>query len=108
LRSLPTSRGWIGGSRITSHSDIALHGPRPEHSTGGGAHMTSRRLLALLIAMTAIGPLSLNILVPAVPGLAATLDTDPAYVQLTISLYLFGLASSQLALGPLSEVVPVV
>jgi len=60
-------------------------------------------LLALLMAMTAIGPLSLNILVPATPGLVATLKTDPATVQLTVSLYLLGLAVSQLALGPLSD-----
>lgn len=60
-------------------------------------------LLALLMAMTAIGPLSLNILVPATPGLVATLNTDPATVQLTVSLYLLGLAVSQLALGPLSD-----
>lgn len=61
------------------------------------------QLLALLMAMTAIGPLSLNILVPATPGLVATLKTDPATVQLTVSLYLLGLAVSQLALGPLSD-----
>jgi DHA1 family bicyclomycin/chloramphenicol resistance-like MFS transporter len=60
-------------------------------------------LLALLMAMTAIGPLTLNILVPAVPNLVVTMNTDPATVQLTISLYLFGLAVSQLALGPLSD-----
>lgn len=61
------------------------------------------RMLALLIAMTAIGPLSLNILMPAVPGLARTLITDPATVQLTLSLYLLGLGASQLVLGPLSD-----
>jgi DHA1 family bicyclomycin/chloramphenicol resistance-like MFS transporter len=60
-------------------------------------------VLALLTAMTAIGPLSLNILMPAVPGLAVTLHADPATVQLTISLYLLGLAASQLVLGPLSD-----
>lgn len=60
-------------------------------------------LLALLMAMTSLGPLSLNILVPATPGLAATLNTEPATVQLTVSLYLLGLALSQLALGPLSD-----
>jgi DHA1 family bicyclomycin/chloramphenicol resistance-like MFS transporter len=60
-------------------------------------------LLALLMAMTAIGPLSLNILVPATPGLVATLNTDPGTVQLTVSLYLLGLAVSQLVLGPLSD-----
>ena len=65
--------------------------------------VSTAALLALLMAMTAIGPLSLNILVPATPGLVATLDTDPATVQLTVSLYLLGLAVSQLALGPLSD-----
>jgi len=60
-------------------------------------------LLILLMAMTAIGPLSLNILVPALPGLATTLGTDTGTVQLTVSLFLVGLATSQLLLGPLSD-----
>jgi len=59
--------------------------------------------VALLIAMSAIGPLSLNILVPAVPGLAVTLAADTELVQLTVSLYLLGLAACQLAVGPLSD-----
>jgi MFS transporter, DHA1 family, multidrug resistance protein len=62
-----------------------------------------RRLLALLIAMTAIAPLTLNIIVPAVPNLAAELNASADTVQLTISLYLLVLACSQLALGPLSD-----
>ena len=61
------------------------------------------RLLALLIAMTALGPLSLNILIPALPGLVTRLATDLGTVQLTVSLYLVGLASAQLVLGPLSD-----
>lgn len=61
------------------------------------------RLLALLIGMTAVGPLSLNILAPAMPGLIATFNADPGAVQLTLSLFLFGMAISQLVLGPLSD-----
>jgi MFS transporter, DHA1 family, multidrug resistance protein len=64
---------------------------------------TARRLIPLLIAMSAVGPLSLNILVPALPTLVAVFATDPGPIQLTISLYLVGLAVSQLALGPLSD-----
>jgi DHA1 family bicyclomycin/chloramphenicol resistance-like MFS transporter len=60
-------------------------------------------LIALLVAMSGIGSLSLNILVPALPNIAARLETDPANVQLTVSLYLVGLAFSQLLLGPLSD-----
>jgi MFS transporter, DHA1 family, multidrug resistance protein len=67
------------------------------------ARASTRRVLVLLVAMTAIGPMALNILTPAVPGLVATFGTDPASVQLTLSLYLFGLAASQLVMGPLSD-----
>jgi DHA1 family bicyclomycin/chloramphenicol resistance-like MFS transporter len=62
-----------------------------------------RRLLALLIAMTAIAPLTLNIIVPAIPNLAVELDAPADSVQLMVSLYLLVLALSQLALGPLSD-----
>jgi MFS transporter, DHA1 family, multidrug resistance protein len=64
---------------------------------------TRVRLLALLIAMAGVGSLSLNILVPAIPGLAAKLAADPASVQLAVSLYLMGLAAAQLVFGPLSD-----
>ena len=59
--------------------------------------------LALLMAMTAIGPATLNILVPALPGLVTRLASDTGTVQLTLSLYLLSLAAAQLLLGPLSD-----
>ena len=61
------------------------------------------RLLALLMAMTAIGPATLNMIVPALPGLTTRLDTDTGTVQLTLSLFLLSLATAQLLLGPLSD-----
>ena len=64
---------------------------------------TPWRLLALLIAMTGVGSLSLNILVPAIPSLVTKFAADPASVQLTVSLYLLGLAVAQLVFGPLSD-----
>jgi MFS transporter, DHA1 family, multidrug resistance protein len=67
------------------------------------ARRTPWRLLALLIAMAGMSSLSLNILVPAMPGLATKLAADPARVQLTVSLYLLGLAAAQLVFGPLSD-----
>jgi MFS transporter, DHA1 family, multidrug resistance protein len=67
------------------------------------ARAGARRVLVLLVAMTAIGPMALNILTPAVPGLVTTFGTDAAAVQLTLSLYLLGLAVSQLVMGPLSD-----
>jgi DHA1 family bicyclomycin/chloramphenicol resistance-like MFS transporter len=63
----------------------------------------SWRLLALLVAMTGVGPLSLTILVPAMPSLVTSFATDAASVQLTVSLFILGLAVAQLVFGPLSD-----
>ncbi len=61
------------------------------------------RLTALLIAMSGVGSLSLNLLVPAIPGLVAKFGADLESVQLTVSLYILGLAAAQLVFGPLSD-----
>lgn len=90
---------WRATDGFRVHEPVTKN--RPE--TGGPTQDTPWRLVPLLMAMTSIGPLSLNILVPAVPGLVATLATDTGAVQLTISLYLLGLAASQLVMGPLSD-----
>jgi DHA1 family bicyclomycin/chloramphenicol resistance-like MFS transporter len=77
--------------------------PSAQTTAAPDTRPTARRVLVLVIAMTAIGPMALNILTPAVPGLAATFAAEPGAVQLTLSLYLFGLAVSQLVMGPLSD-----
>ena len=76
---------------------MTVHGPQKR------AEATPWRLLSLLMAMTAIGPATLNILVPALPSLTSRLQADPHTVQLTLSLYLLSLATAQLLLGPLSD-----
>jgi DHA1 family bicyclomycin/chloramphenicol resistance-like MFS transporter len=65
--------------------------------------VASWRLMLLLIAMSSIGPLTVNIIVPALPVLAITFAADPALIQLTVSLYFAGLACAQLVLGTLSD-----
>ena len=62
-----------------------------------------RPSVVLLVAATATGPLALNIFVPSMPGLPAVFDTGPGMVQLTLSLYLIGVALGQLLYGPLSD-----
>lgn len=74
---------------------------RPSILRSDGGHPW--RLLALLIAVTAVGPLSLNILAPAMPGLIVTFGAETGTIQLTLSLFLLGMAASQLVLGPLSD-----
>src|SRR5262249_62326267 len=61
------------------------------------------KLLALLIAISSVGPLSINIIVPAIPGLSVAFAADPAVVQLAVSLYFGGLGLAQLVLGSLSD-----
>jgi DHA1 family bicyclomycin/chloramphenicol resistance-like MFS transporter len=77
----------------------------PPHAREAAADApgTPWRLLGLLICITAIGPTTLNILVPALPNLAILLGTDIKTAQLAVSLYLIGLASAQLLAGPLSD-----
>ena len=77
--------------------------PARKDQAASEAHRTPWRLLALLVAMAGLSSLSLNILVPAIPGLAAKFAADPASVQLAVSLYLMGLAAAQLVFGPLSD-----
>jgi DHA1 family bicyclomycin/chloramphenicol resistance-like MFS transporter len=77
--------------------------PATKASAQSAAPRTPWPLIALLIAMTGVSSLSLTILVPAIPGLVAKFATDPASVQLTVSLYILGLAGAQLVFGPLSD-----
>ena len=79
----------------------------PNDSASGGPARTSlpgrRLMLANLIAVTALGPLALNIFIPSMPGMAAVFDTDYGTIQLTLTLYLVGVAVAQLFMGPLSD-----
>lgn len=66
-------------------------------------HATPWGLLTLLMAMTAIGPIALNIIVPALPKLTTIFAADAHTIQLAVSLFLVGLAVAQLVIGPLTD-----
>lgn len=57
----------------------------------------------LLVAITACGTLGMHMIIPALPATAAALHVSDATAQLTITLYLIGLAMGQLAYGPISD-----
>ncbi len=59
--------------------------------------------LLTLIALSAVSPLAINIVVPALPGLQRVFQADYATVQLALSLYLLTFALAQLIVGPLSD-----
>ncbi len=62
-----------------------------------------RIMLLLLVAMTGVAPISLYMLVPALPVLATTFGRDISIAQMTVSLYMVGIACSQIIMGPLSD-----
>jgi DHA1 family bicyclomycin/chloramphenicol resistance-like MFS transporter len=61
------------------------------------------RLVLVLGALTAVGPLSLTLYLPALPRLAEDLQTTDAMAQLTMTACMVGLALGQLLTGPLSD-----
>ena len=64
---------------------------------------TPRAPYGILISMAAIGPLAMNMLVPSMPGLQTTFQATSGVVQLTLTVYLAGLAVCQMIYGPLSD-----
>lgn len=60
-------------------------------------------LAVLLTTLVALGPLSTDMYLPALPTLAKVYATDAARVQLTLSVFLAGFACGQLFYGPLSD-----
>jgi DHA1 family bicyclomycin/chloramphenicol resistance-like MFS transporter len=63
----------------------------------------SRWLLALLAALVALGPLSIDVYLPAMPTMMAVLGTDIGHMHLTLTTYLTGFALFHLVCGPLAD-----
>ncbi|HEX6247714.1 MAG TPA: Bcr/CflA family multidrug efflux MFS transporter [Nocardioidaceae bacterium] len=67
---------------------------------------TGRRYLQLVLvlgALIALGPLTIDMYLPAFPALAEELDASDSATQLTLTGMLAGLAVGQLVIGPLSD-----
>jgi DHA1 family bicyclomycin/chloramphenicol resistance-like MFS transporter len=63
----------------------------------------NRAPFPLVVAVTACGTLGMHLIIPALPATAHALDVSVGMIQLTITLYLIGLAIGQLVYGPLSD-----
>ncbi|MFJ8582212.1 multidrug effflux MFS transporter [Micromonospora sp. NPDC093277] len=63
------------------------------------------RLVLVLGSLIAIGPLTIDMYLPALPAITTDLHTTSASVQLTLTGTLAGLAIGQLLIGPLSDAV---
>ncbi len=63
----------------------------------------SRLLPVFLTAIVGLGALSIDMFLPSLPAMTVAFASDAATAQLTVTLFLAGLAASQLAWGPLSD-----
>lgn len=61
------------------------------------------RLLVVLGALSALGPVSMDVYLPSLPQAGAALHTTPAGIQSSLTAFLLGLAVGQLITGPLSD-----
>jgi DHA1 family bicyclomycin/chloramphenicol resistance-like MFS transporter len=68
-----------------------------------GMPVISWYLVAVLGALTAIGPISTDIYLPSFPTLAAEFAASPAAVQRTLAASFIGMALGQAVYGPVSD-----
>ena len=74
--------------------------------TGAGGfdgHHYRHRLAVILGALTAMGPLAIDMYLPALPGIARELGAPIAAVQESLASYFIGIAFGQALYGPLSD-----
>lgn len=97
-----------GGSRASTGA-IRTLGPNPATAPimlhPGDAIPTSRRVVYIILlgALTALGPFTIDLYLPAFPALEADFQTTAAAIQLTLTGTMVGFALGQLIVGPLSD-----
>ena len=69
-----------------------MHGRMGKPPSAAIGNATSKVMLLLLVAMTGVAPISLYMLVPALPQLATSFGRDISIAQMTVSLYMVGIA----------------
>ncbi|MCV7175732.1 multidrug effflux MFS transporter [Mycolicibacterium sphagni] len=85
----------------TSRTVTATRNPPAESAEG--AAPSELRVIVVLGAMVALGPLTIDMYLPALPRIAAELGVSSSVAQLTLTGTLAGLALGQLIVGPLSD-----
>ncbi|GAA2975296.1 DHA1 family bicyclomycin/chloramphenicol resistance-like MFS transporter [Microbacterium terrae] len=97
--------------RSTATGAIRTLGPNPATAPivlhPGDSISGRRRVLyiVLLGALTALGPFTIDLYLPAFPTLEADFQTTAAAIQLTLTGTMLGFALGQLIVGPLSDKV---
>jgi len=61
------------------------------------------KLAMILGSLATIGPLSIDMYLPAFPNIAGELQTSASLVQLSLTFFVLGISLGQLVVGPLSD-----
>ncbi|WP_206055495.1 multidrug effflux MFS transporter [Nocardioides sp. GY 10127] len=77
------------------------HAPEPDPQAPSGA--LSRPLLLTLALLAAVAPLATDLYLPAFPSMVSDLGTTDTGAQLTLTMFLVGMAAGQLVFGPVSD-----
>ncbi|WP_245746499.1 multidrug effflux MFS transporter [Nocardia altamirensis] len=80
--------------------DVSTNGVVERSAVG---RMRSVRLIAVLGALSAFGPVTTDLYLPSLPQTAAALHTSQSGVQSSLTACLIGLAFGQLLVGPISD-----
>jgi DHA1 family bicyclomycin/chloramphenicol resistance-like MFS transporter len=65
--------------------------------------LDNRKLIALLVALSAFGPMSMSIYTPAMTTIGHALMATDEEVKLTLTTFLIGFSAGQILYGPLSD-----
>ncbi|HET9871631.1 MAG TPA: multidrug effflux MFS transporter [Propionibacteriaceae bacterium] len=90
----------------TLQADVTSTAAGPPKSLAG--HFVGRKYVQLVLvlgALSAIGPLTIDMYLPALPRLTAEMQASAPQAQMTITGLLIGLGLGQLVIGPLSDAV---
>lgn len=92
---------------MTSLAEPLTTSAPSETSSPAGAFVGRKYLQLVLVlgALSAMGPLTIDAYLPALPQLTADMAATDAQAQLTITGLLVGLGLGQLVIGPLSDAV---
>jgi DHA1 family bicyclomycin/chloramphenicol resistance-like MFS transporter len=75
----------------------------PDRLTASAPDTPRLRLVLILGALIALGPLTIDMYLPSLPTIATELAVPSATIQLTLTGTLLGLGVGQLVVGPLSD-----
>ena len=73
------------------------------HDLVNRGRATSHVTTAILVALAALAPLSIDMFLPSIPDITAEFASDSATIRLTVTGYLLVSATSALVFGPISD-----